>query len=82
VASASRDRTVRLRNPATGATLRTLEGHTNYVTAVAFSPDGKLVASASGDKTVRLWDAATDAARSTLDHGPLCPIPPKMRKPY
>jgi WD40 repeat protein len=60
VASASRDKTVRLWDSATGAALQTLEGHSSWVWAVAFSPDGKLVASVSGDKTVRVWDSATE----------------------
>ena len=38
----------------------------DWVSSVAFSPDGKQVVSGSHDETIRLWDAATGAALQTL----------------
>lgn len=43
----------------TGRRVAQLEGHTNCVSAVAFSPDGRLLASKSYDQTLILWDTET-----------------------
>ncbi|KAH6714438.1 WD40-repeat-containing domain protein [Leptodontidium sp. MPI-SDFR-AT-0119] len=47
------------------AMLQILEGHTDGVTSVAFSPNGKQIVSGSRDTTVRRWDAGhTDEVTS------------------
>lgn len=44
----------------------TLEGHTDLVTGVRFSPDNATLATTSGDKTIRLWDAKSGKLQTTL----------------
>ena len=39
--------------------VHTLAGHSNWVCAVAISPDGQTLASGSSDNTVKLWNLAT-----------------------
>lgn len=35
---------------------RILDGHTDYITSITFSPDGNKLVSASRDHTIRIWD--------------------------
>jgi WD40 repeat protein len=45
---------------------RTLKGHSNWVTALAFSADGEHLISGSWDHSVKLWDVATGRALNTI----------------
>ena len=47
--------------------LRNLEGHSDMVNSLRWSPDGKYLASGSGDFTVVLWDVKSGKRLKTLE---------------
>jgi WD40 repeat protein len=58
VASGNSDNTVCIWHSDTGACMKTLQGHSDWVTSVAWSPNCQRLVSGSHDTTLRLWDAA------------------------
>jgi WD40 repeat protein len=55
--AACTDNTLRMIAPA-GNTLATMTGHTDWVYAVAASPNGERIASGGGDGSIRIWGPA------------------------
>ncbi|MDE2889987.1 MAG: hypothetical protein OXR72_17430, partial [Gemmatimonadota bacterium] len=64
--AAPKDKTVRLWDTATHTEIAQLQGHSEIVFSVAFSPDGSRIASGSKDGTVRLWDTTTQSETAQL----------------
>jgi WD40 repeat protein len=46
--------------PGSGGLIRTLEGHSDWVSAIALTPNGKTVISGSNDKTIKIWELGTE----------------------
>ncbi len=59
IATASKDKSIKLWELKTGRELRSFLGHEMTVSSVRFSPDGKHLLSGSYDKTARLWEVSS-----------------------
>ncbi len=54
----------------TGKDQHILKGNQDFITSIAFSPDGQTLASGSKDKTIYLWDVDTGTHKQTLEGHP------------
>lgn len=68
VAAGGRDNAIYLWNVDSGEPVRTLAGHTDWITRLAFSSDGAMLLSASRDDTALLWDVERGEIVRTLRH--------------
>ncbi|GAB7340287.1 hypothetical protein MBLNU457_6746t2 [Dothideomycetes sp. NU457] len=66
LASASRDKTIRIWDVTTGYCVKTIRGHADWVRDVASSFDGRWLLSVSNDQTARLWDTASGDQKVTF----------------
>ncbi len=59
---------IKLWDMVTRQNIAILDGHTEQINSVGFSPDGKMIVSTSDDDTIRLWDIETMQNIATFHH--------------
>jgi eukaryotic-like serine/threonine-protein kinase len=66
IVTGSGDQTAKVWDARGGALVRTLTGHTSWISSASFSPDGARIVTTSYDQTAKLWDARSGALVRTL----------------
>src|SRR6185503_7073063 len=66
IASGGPDKLVRIYSTNDGKLQRSIKKHTDWVTALAFSPDGEKLATADRNGGLHLWDPRTGTILYTL----------------
>lgn len=70
LAACGADRSIRIYDLSTGSRERLIEDHADWVTAIAWSPDGNQLVSASRDRTAKVFDTKTGETLATFSgHG-------------
>jgi WD40 repeat protein len=67
VASGGSDRSLRLWDLESGECLQTLQGHSAFVSGVAWHPSGKRIVTSSADGTLRVWDLDQERCVQVLE---------------
>ncbi|MHC1763340.1 MAG: protein kinase [Verrucomicrobiia bacterium] len=60
------DATIRIWDATSGRLVMPLDGHSAFLSALAFSTNGQRLVSAATDQTIRIWDTATWTERQVL----------------
>ena len=66
IASGSSDAMIRTYSGHNFSEVNVLEGHTDVINGLAFSPDGMRLITGSSDRTIRIWDSAKGQAITAL----------------
>jgi len=68
IASASRDKSLKIWDTEKKESVATLEGHTDWVHCLAWSNDGKFLISGCADSCIKVWDTETHECVETLQN--------------
>lgn len=67
IATASRDKSIKLWDTTTHQCVHTFSGHDNWVKSIMFHPAGTHLLSSSEDKSIKIWDLTTGRCTRTID---------------
>lgn len=77
IATSSTDKTLSIVDYTTGEVIATASGHSELITGLKFSPNGRSLISVSGDGCIFVWKLHSDIANNISEMLGLPPIPPE-----
>ena len=77
IATSSTDKTLSIVDYTTGEVIATASGHSELITGLKFSPNGRNLISVSGDGCIFVWKLHSDIANNLSEKLGLPPVPPE-----